>query len=725
MARIAEIVYPLALDRSFDYEVPEALADRVLPGSRTLASFGPKRAMLGVALSVRDGEVRRKLKDVEGVLDPEPLLSAEGLSLVRWLAERTCAGLGESLKLVVPSAILGRKKLFEEAPAPSAPAPAAPSPAAARFELTAGQSDAVGRIGASIGERKRSVHLLFGVPASGKTEVYLRLIRRAVAQGGQALFLVPEITLTLPFFDEFSASLPGGPGSVALWHSQLSEKERRSAWLGLRSGKVRVVVGARSASLLPFRDLRLAVIDEEQDESYKQDGQSPFYHARDVTLRRAAAFGAVVVLGSATPSVDTFARARGGEYGLIEMPQRVSAGTRAPCVRILDRSSIPTRCITPGLLEAVRARLERREQVILLVNRRGFSNFVVCRRCAWVARCPVCEVAFIHHHPGQTGPAYLLCHHCGRRAAAPASCGRCGKGPIQFAGAGTQRVVSEIKSLLPGVRVLRLDRDTAASPSSEDFGAYRRFRDGEADILVGTKLVAKGFHFPRVTLVGIVDADTMLQMPDFRSAERTVQLLVQAAGRAGRAEMPGEVLLQTSQPTHYAIQAAARGDYSGFSLQELGHRKTFRYPPASTLVNVAFIAKTEEAARRAADAAARQLRAGLQGASVPAAGRSAAGAAREEQGPRAVPGQFAFFESEAGVGDAPASSPAAAMPSSALEEVLGPAPSVHLRLHGRFRYHLLLKLDAGRLDEGLRAVRALRASSSVRVKVNVDPYDLM
>ncbi|MEK7747069.1 MAG: primosomal protein N', partial [Elusimicrobiota bacterium] len=413
-----------------------------------------------------------------------------------------------------------------------------------------------------------------------------------------------------PFFDEFSASLPGAPGSVALWHSRLSERERREAWLGLRSGRVRVVVGARSACLLPFRDLRLAVMDEEQDESFKQDGQSPFYHARDVVLERAASFGATVVLGSATPSVDTYARARSGEYRLIEMPQRVSSRTQAPVVRILDRSSVPSRCITPGLLEAVKARLERREQVILLVNRRGFSNFIVCRRCAWVARCAVCQVAFIHHHPSGGSPS-LLCHHCGRRAEVPASCGRCAQGPVAFAGAGTQRVVSEIKSLLPGVRVLRLDRDTASSSTSEDHGAYRRFLNGEADILVGTKLVAKGFHFPRVTLVGIVDADTMLQMPDFRSAERTVQLLVQAAGRAGRADMPGEVLLQTSQPTHYAIQAAARGDYSGFSLEELGHRATFRYPPASTLVRIVFIAKTEDGARRAADSAARQLRAGL------------------------------------------------------------------------------------------------------------------
>ncbi|MEK9146069.1 MAG: helicase-related protein, partial [Elusimicrobiota bacterium] len=305
------------------------------------------------------------------------------------------------------------------------------------------------------------------------------------------------------------------------------------------------------------------------------------------------------------------------------------------------------------------------------------------------------------HPPG--GSPSLVCHHCGRRAEVPASCGRCAKGPVAFAGAGTQRVVSEIKSLLPGVRVLRLDRDTASSSASEDHGAYRRFLDGEADILVGTKLVAKGFHFPRVTLVGIVDADTMLQMPDFRSAERTVQLLVQAAGRAGRADMPGEVLLQTSQPTHYAIQAAARGDYSGFSLEELGHRAAFRYPPASTLVRVVFIAKTEDGARRAADSAARQLRAGLGG----------------------VPGGAAQAGAESELFALPVAPSAAASPSSALEEVLGPAPSVRARLHGKFRYHLLLKLDAARLEEGLRAVRALRTSSTVRVKVNVDPYDLL
>jgi primosomal protein N' (replication factor Y) len=667
---IAEVAFPLPLDKPYDYSVPPEFRPRLRPGMRVRAPLGPRRSFVGVVFSLRLAAPDRELKGIEAVIDDEPALSEEMLELSGWLASRYCARLGECLRLLLPG-VLGEKGGFRLR-TESREAPGGPPPAGG-FEMTPSQAAAVESLSREIRARAFSAHLLFGVPASGKTEVYLRIIREALKTGGQALFLVPEISLSLPFFEHFARTAGGGlggraagqPPPVALWHSQLGARERRGVWLGLRSGAVRVAVGPRSACLLPFKDLRLAVLDEEQDESFKQDGKAPYYHARDVVLERARRFGAVVVLGSATPSLESWERAEAGALGLVRMPERVWGGTGAPAVRIVSKPAAGG-CFGLELVEAVRERLRRREQSILLVNRRGFSNFAICRRCGWVSRCPDCEVAFIHHR--EEGGFRMRCHHCGRSAGVPDSCGKCGRPDLNFSGIGTQRVVSEIRRLLPGLRVLRMDRDSVG----EDDAIHRRFRDGEADVLVGTKLAAKGFHFPRVTLVGVVDADTLLQMPDFRAAERTVQFLIQAAGRSGRAEMPGQVLLQTSIPTHYAIQAVARGDYDGFCRRELGLRKELRYPPASALVRLVFSGKTASAVRGAAEASAESLR--------------------------------------------------KAVPSS---EVVGPAPGILKKFAGSFRFHLLVKAGEACLPEVFQAVKALAPPSSVRLKVNVDPYDFV
>ncbi|MDE2291010.1 MAG: primosomal protein N' [Elusimicrobia bacterium] len=673
--RIAEVAVPVPLDKAFDYEVPAGLRDAVVPGARVRVPFGP-RQLVGFVLAARDAEPDRPLKPLAKVLDPAPLLSCEQVTLARWLSARYCAPVGECVRPMVPSNLRTALRPVElpAAAAAQAPAPARPS----GFELTGAQAAAIESLGALLEPRRHAAALLYGVPASGKTEVYLRLIRRAVSSGGQALFLVPEIALTKPFFADFSAGL-GLP--VALWHSQVGGKARRETWLGLRSGRVRVVVGARSACLLPFSDLRLAVIDEEQDESYKEDETAPYYHARDVVLERARAARALVVLGSATPSLEAFSRAASRGLELVRMDERVSKTTAPPPVRVLSRLPEHGECLSPELLAAVRDRLEKREQAILLVNRRGYSNFVICRHCAWVAKCPTCGVAFVHHK-GAADPGdlfggvsgfRLLCHHCGKEEPVPLSCGRCGRGPLRFAGVGTQKVVEELRTRLPGARVLRMDGDSVAKEKAGETGVWGAFRDGKADVLVGTKLVAKGYHFPRVTLVGVVDADTMLGMPDFRAAERTVQLLVQAAGRAGRADRPGEVLLQTAQPAHYAIQAVARGDYGDYARRELEFRRDLRYPPASTLVRLLFLGRTDKATRQAAEGCAEAL--------------------------RAAP-------------EAP-------------DEVLGPAPGVHSKLEGRWRWHLLLKVcEEPRLAGVLAAVKSQPLPSGVQLKVNVDPYDM-
>ncbi|TBR23453.1 primosomal protein N' [bacterium] len=675
--RIAEVAMPVPLEKAFDYEVPPALAASVAPGSRVRGPFGP-RTLVGFVLSVRDGEPTRELKPLAKAMDPEPLLTAEQMALARWLAVRYCAPIGECVRSLVPPSL--RSAMRPVFLPKAGPLPEPPEAPPAGFELTAGQSASFKRLDALLEARRYAAALIHGVPASGKTEVYLRLLRRAARGGGQALFLVPEIALTKPFFAEFSAGM-GLP--VALWHSGVGAKAKREAWLGLRAGSVRVVVGARSAALLPFKDLRLVVVDEEQDESYKEDDNAPYYHARDVVMERAKTAGALVVLGSATPSLESYSLAvPGGPVELLRMDERVAKGTPPPVVRVLARRGLERDCLSPELLAAVKERLQLREQVILLVNRRGYSNFVMCQGCSWVARCPTCAVAFVHHKGAAAdlqdlfaGPAgySLLCHHCGKDEPVPAVCGRCGKGPLKFSGVGTQKVVEELRSKLPGARVLRMDGDSTAGEKATEAGVWGAFRDGKADILVGTKLVAKGYHFPRVTLVGVVDADTMLSMPDFRAAERTVQMLVQAAGRAGRADKAGLVILQTAQPAHYAIQSVARGDYAGYAREELGLRRDLRYPPAASLARLLFLGKTEKATRAAGEAVAEALRAG----------------------------------------------------SSDPDAVLGPAPGVHSKFEDWWRWHVLVKAaDPAKLAEAVAAAKAVPLPSGVRVKVNVDPYDM-
>ncbi|MBI4348859.1 MAG: primosomal protein N' [Elusimicrobia bacterium] len=677
---IAEVACPVPLNRTFDYEVPEALARRVAPGVRVAVPFGPRR-LTGYVLSVRSGEPQRPLKPVWAALDPEPFLSAELLELARWLSARYAAPPGEVCKALLPSFVKAGVR------GKARPCPPPPDGAASRergFELTSGQAKAVEHLTERIRAGGHEAALLFGVPASGKTEVYITLIREAVAKGGQALFLVPEISLTRPFFEDFErrAGLP-----VALWHSQVGQAGRREAWLGVRRGEVRVVVGARSASLLPFKDLRLAIVDEEQDESYKQDGQAPHYHTREVVLERARKFGAVAILGSATPSLEALELVDSGRATLIRMPERVAKSTPPPRVHVVAPPRAPGRCVSDALVERLRDRLNRREQSILLVNRRGHSAFLWCRKCGWVARCVSCGLAYVMHEGAEAPPAPqpglfgaeagfgLLCHHCGRRAKVPPSCVGCKTGALSAGGAGTQRVVAELKTLLRGAKILRMDSDTVSKERAEslkDHRIYDRFKAGEADILVGTKLVAKGFHFPNVTLVGVVDADAMLQMPDFRAAERTLQLLIQVAGRAGRAEKPGEVLIQSANPGHYAVASVLAGDYLAFARQEMGFRRELAYPPASGLIRVLLSGAKAEQVEAEAEALAARLRPLLAGA-----------------------------------------------------EVVGPSPGVYQKLRGKFRYHLLVKLrDGARAPACLEALSRAEVAAGVKKSVQVDPYDL-
>jgi primosomal protein N' (replication factor Y) len=637
----------------------------VAPGMRVRVPFGPRR-QVGVVLRVFDGEPARPLKPIEAALDARPALSAEMLGCAHFMARRFGAPIGECVKAMVPTAL---KSLDE----PAAFAPVPEKPAAAAFELTPGQAGALNRLTSLLDAKKAATVLLFGVPASGKTEVYLRLIRRAIAEGGQALFLLPEISLTRPFFDEFAASL-GVP--VCLWHSLQTPREKRMAWLGVQRGEVKVVVGARSACLLPFKDLRMVVLDEEQDESFKQDGQSPCYHARDVALERARAFGALAVLGSATPSIEAWDRVRRGEAELVAMPDRVSAVPRAP-VRMIAPARFGE-VLSDELVEMMKTRLARKEQVILMVNRRGFATLTMCGKCRWVDRCADCGVAKIQHDAAESeqpelGQArwVLVCHHCGKTWPPPEKCGACGDPSVRASGVGTQRVAAEVKRRLPGARVLRMDRDTVSKERKLEERVYDQFRARKADVLVGTKLVAKSFHFPEVTLVGVVDADTMLHMPDFRSSERTMQLLAQVAGRAGRADKPGEVVLQTLSPDHPAVAGAAHGDYAAWADAELLSRQELGYPPSSSMVRAVISAKDDEKAQAAAEGFAEAL-------------RKVAGC-----------------------------------------DVIGPAPALLKEVRGRFRHQVLVKRAADRVEACLAAARAHKLPSVARLSLDSDPYDFL
>lgn len=660
--KIAEVAFPVPLPKGFHYRVPDGMI--VSAGQRVRAPFGPRVAS-GMVLSVFEGEPTRPLKALERTMDSSPALSEEGVSCARWMARRFGASIGECVKALVPPYV---KSLDEPSPVSAAEPRWTAAPA---FELTPGQAGALDRLNALLEAKKAARVVLYGVPASGKTEVYLRLIRKAIAAGGQALFLLPEISLTRPFFDEFQAGL-GVP--VALWHSGLTLRERRLSWLAIRRGDVKVIVGARSACLLPFKDLRLAVLDEEQDESFKQDGAAPFYHARDVALERARFFGAVAVLGSATPSLEAWDLARRGEAELLQMPDRVSKHEK-PTVRVIPLPGFGD-VLSEELLSKMRDRLAKKEQIILLVNRRGFATLTMCHKCRWIDRCADCGVAKIQHQAPAAAdgrPAWvLICHHCGKSWPPPAKCGNCGDPSVRVSGVGTQKVAAEVKRLLPGTRVLRMDRDTVSKESKTEQSVYDKFRAHGADVLVGTKLVAKSFHFPDVTLVGVVDADTMLHMPDFRSAERTMQMLAQVAGRSGRADKPGEVILQSLSPDHEAIKGAANGDYALWADGELKERRELRYPPSSSLLRGVLAGKDE---------------------------------------PRVIAAAQALV----------------ALLSDALgleAEVVGPAPALLREVRGKFRHHLLVKLPPERVEAALAAARAKPQPSGIRLTLDVDPYDM-
>jgi primosomal protein N' (replication factor Y) len=442
------------------------------------------------------------------------------------------------------------------------------------FPLTDAQTDALRTILAPLHENRYAAFLLHGVTGSGKTEVYIRAMRDALEQGRSALMLVPEIALT-PVFSRRLRAWFGD--AVAILHSSLSAGERFDEWSRIRRGEARVVIGTRSAIFAPVWNLGLIVVDEEHEATYRQQ-ESPYYHARDAAVVRAHNCGAVVVLGSATPSLESFHNAKRGKYNYLQMPDRVANRPLAVAEIVDMRQLFPergqTKIFSDELLEAIQTTHERGEQSIILLNRRGFSSFVLCRSCGEAIRCPECDVTLTYHRRAHL----LVCHYCNHRERPPRACPSCNSKFLHYVGEGTEQLETLLQERFPDIRIARLDRDTTAR-RKEFERAIMSFGAREIDMLVGTQMLAKGHDFPNVTLVGVISVDAGLGLPDFRAAERTFQLLTQVAGRAGRGELAGRVVIQTFHPEHYALRHARSQDYEAFYAEEMRYRQSFNFPP--------------------------------------------------------------------------------------------------------------------------------------------------
>lgn len=562
-----------------------------------------------------------------------------------------------------------------------------------RFELTAGQSKAFEELTARLDARKFSTTLLYGVTGSGKTELYLRLIARALAANRTAVMLVPEIALTPAMRGLFKARFGS---NVAVLHSGMARGERHEAWWRAAHGEARVVLGTRSAVFAPVTNLGLIIVDEEHDSSYKQD-ETPRYHGRDVAVVRARLAGALCVLGSATPSLESYWNVERGKYSLAKLEGRV-AGRPLATVEVVDMraefrqtfSKIP---VSRRLREEIETQLARREQTIILLNRRGYSWFLLCRSCGQSPGCQNCAISLTYHRKEHR----LICHYCGYSIPVPSHCPACGSEFVYYVGEGTEKIEDKFREMFPSARVERLDRDVARRPGTFErvLGAFRR---AQIDILIGTQLVSKGHDFPGVTLVGVVSADQGLRLPDFRAAERTFQLLTQVAGRSGRGVVPGRVLVQTFYPEHYAIRLAAEQNYEGFFVKEIRFRRMMRYPPVAALARILAQHAKLERAVETAKTIERYLKRALPDPSLDGGGPVGAGNGGE------TAGAFRF-------------------------RVLGPGPAPIARLHGRHRIQFLIKAasrtELNRLLLGLADYCQAERVPPASLLIDMDPVSVL
>ncbi len=737
MPRIAKVVVEIALDREFDYLIPESLAGQVRLGSRVRAPFGHAMAR-GYVVGLADHSARQNLKSLDSLIGERPLLDETMLKLARWIGDYYAATIEQAIRTVLPCAVRRRGAGFREqrdlsvteagrdpgalealrrrTPAqakaleyllahgpltvPQLTAAAGVDASVIKglekrklvqiavgtvrrdplagqtilptqpLELFPEQAAALEMIKGSIESLQPPVVLLHGVTGSGKTEVYLQAIRHALDRGRGAIVLVPEISLTPQTVERFRGRFGD---AIAVLHSHLSDGERHDEWYRIYDGQARIVIGARSALFAPVANLGLIVVDEEHEPSYKQ-AEAPRYHARDVAVMRGRMAGCAVVLGSASPALESFYNVRQGKYALAVLSHRVDH-RRMPILKIVDLRIAAERdghisVLSRELAEAIRARLDQAEQTMLFLNRRGFATTVMCPLCGFVAVCDQCSLKLTYHKEA----GELRCHMCGRVSKAPERCPACGGRAIKFTGIGTQRVEAIVRSFFPKARVQRMDADTTSRKSAYH-DILGDFKARKIDILIGTQMIAKGLHFPGVTLVGVIYADLSLLLPDFRSAERTFQLLLQVSGRAGRGDIPGEVIVQTFTPLHPAIQAARRLDYDGFMDQELESRRELAYPPFSHLVCVTLEGPGEPLVAMAGDLLAKQLKPKL----------------------------------------------------AASVTMAGPIPAPFSRIKGQYRYQLILRAPLmSAMSRPLKeALRELKWPAQVRLAIDVDALSMM
>jgi primosomal protein N' (replication factor Y) (superfamily II helicase) len=567
--RVLRVALEVPVAKLFDYLCDDAMV--AAAGDRVVVPFGA-RERVGVVVEVGEGSAvaDARLKTIVRVLDNAPRLSADWLEQMRFLSSYYQRPLGETVAGALPPRLRSLKPLPKKRKAADEnsggdPRQFAPGPAP-----NAAQAQAIERISAALDTFRP--FLLYGITGSGKTEVYLRLIAEVVAGGRQALALVPEIGLTPQLEARFRQAFPGA--RIAVLHSALEDTARTQAWLDAARGEAQIVLGTRLAVLTPMPALGLVVVDEEHDPSFKQQ-EGLRYSGRDAAILRAKLAGCPVVLGSATPSLETWQNARSGRYELLELPERAVPGARLPTVRTVDlREESVEHGLAKTVIEAIRARLARGEQSLVFINRRGYAPVLACEACGWAAGCKRCSARLVLHSTDRR----LRCHHCGAEEAIPRGCPTCGNVDLKPLGRGTQRIEETLTGIFPDARILRIDRDNARK-RGELARTLEGIGRGEGDILVGTQLLAKGHDFPNLTLVCVLNADSALLSTDYRSAERLFATLAQVGGRAGRREQAGEVLIQTRFPGHPMYQALIQHDYAGFAASQLAERESAGFPP--------------------------------------------------------------------------------------------------------------------------------------------------
>lgn len=635
----------LEIDRPFTYKVPEEFNNEIKIGQIVKVPFGKgNKTSEGFILNLKnDDNIKFKTKNIAAILVKDPVIYEDDINLIEFLREKTLCKYIDAFRLLIPVGIMkgakAKKKkviVLKNEDLSNIKNPDGYKKIVEFFKTNSGkytkselinehsisqyklnklienevlsiEEESVFRYNDRVYNKDSAktltieqeniireyinsddkMFLLKGVTGSGKTEVYMKLVERVLLEGKSAIILVPEIALTPQMIERFKGRFGV---NVALFHSKLSDGERFDEWFRVKEGKAKVIVGARSAIFLPAKNLGLIIIDEEHENTYKSE-QNPKYQTKEVAEYLSELKGCKVILGSATPSIETYYRALTGEMKLLELNSRVDNKPMPPMKVIDMRNELKggnKSLFSRELFIAIQERLKRKEQIILFLNRRGFSTFVSCRSCGYVFKCDECDISMTYHKNG-----LLICHYCGKTKREPRECPKCHSKYVKFFGAGTQRVEEEVKKYFNNVRILRMDVDTTRDKHSYE-RIYNTFKNAEADILIGTQMVSKGLDFKNVTLVGILAADMSINIPDYRAAERTFQIITQVAGRAGRGDKQGEVLIQTYTPQHYSLQYAVNYDYEGFYEKEFTVRAMMKYPPFGKLLLINGTSKKEE-----------------------------------------------------------------------------------------------------------------------------------